>query len=188
MEIKREEIAKIVSESVSKSEVCRKLGLYTNGTGLRLVNKLIMRFKLNTSHFSHKAAVDKFNRKWKMITKICPVCGKTFETQEGHKREKITCSHSCSNTFFAKKRNLPEKYKSYRTMCFKNWEKKCLICGFDCVVEVHHLNHNHSDNRLENLIPLCPNHHQMLHTKKYSDMVKNEISKLISQRTLILND
>jgi len=25
----------------------------------------------------------------------------------------------------------------------------------------------HSDNRPENLVPLCPNHHEMLHSNKY---------------------
>jgi hypothetical protein len=173
----------IVKESVSKSEVCRKLGYSINGTGLRKLKLLIEQYDVDVSHFSHQAAVSKFNRKYELIEKMCPVCGTLFETQLGHSREKQTCSHSCSNTYFRSGENNPN-YKAeksdwgYRKICFSKWKKECIICGFDKVVDVHHLDHNNKNNDINNLVPLCPNHHMMLHTKKYNTEVVTEIKKI----------
>jgi hypothetical protein len=50
------------------------------------------------------------------------------------------------------------------------WKKvteKCLICGFDKIVDLHHLDHNHNNNSEQNLIGLCPNHHKMIHDRRY---------------------
>ena len=161
------EFSKLVKESVSKSEVCRKLNICYNGAGLKKIQALVNEYNVDISHFSHKSAINKFNRKYELIQKVCPVCGTTFETSKGHKREKTTCSHSCSNTHFALRRNKPESWKNYRTICFKYWKKKCILCEFDAVVEVHHLDYNNQNNEKSNLVPVCPNHHQMIHTKKW---------------------
>lgn len=171
MNITKKQFAQIVKESVSKSEVCRKLGIAGNGTGLRKVTKLSKQYSVDISHFSQRAAMTKFTSKYKVITKPCPVCGKEFETKKGHRREKTTCSHSCSNTHFAEKRNIPSRYKNYKTICFKKWPKKCLVCGYDRSIHVHHLNGNHADNTVQNLIPLCANHHEEIHSSKYFDEV-----------------
>jgi hypothetical protein len=40
----------------------------------------------------------------------------------------------------------------------KEFHHKCAICGRH-EPQFHHLNENPSDNRAENLLPLCPNHH-----------------------------
>ena len=45
--------------------------------------------------------------------------------------------------------------------------KECMICGFDKMVDIHHLDHNHKNSVETNLVGLCPNHHRMLHSKKY---------------------
>ena len=42
----------------------------------------------------------------------------------------------------------------------------CVMCGFDAVVEVHHItprkrNGGGGTNELDNLVTLCPNHHAM---------------------------
>jgi len=178
------EFETIVKESVSKSEVCRKLGLPNNGYGLRKVCDLIQNYNVDITHFSHKAAINKFQRKYEIITKKCPVCEKEFETQLGHTREKRTCSHSCSNTFFRSGKDNPnwkdEKSEwGYRKICFSVWKGKCILCGFDMVVDVHHLDKNHSNNSINNLVPLCPNHHKAIHTKKYGKIVEQQIKEII---------
>lgn len=183
MNITKQAFQKIVKESVSKSEVCRKLGIAGNGTGLRTVMELVNKHAVDISHFSHKAAIDKFQRKYDLIIKSCPVCGNTFKTSKGHSREKTTCSHACSNTYFRSRENNPnwkaEKSEwGYRKICFSKWKKQCIICGFDKVVDVHHFDHNHKNNDVNNLIPLCPNHHMMLHTKKHNNEIVSEIIKL----------
>lgn len=179
----REEAQTLVAESVSKSEVARKLGKFPNGGGLRTVDMLVSMYNLDTSHFSQKAAIDKFNRKYELIQKTCPVCGKHFSERKGHKKEKITCSRGCSNTYFRSGKNNPNwkddvSEWGYRKICFSKWKKECIICGFDKVVDVHHLDHNNKNNDINNLIPLCPNHHMMLHTKKYNEEIVAEIKKI----------
>jgi hypothetical protein len=179
MNITKKQFAQIVKESVSKSEVCRKLGIANNGTGLRKVNQLSEQYKVDTSHFSRKAAMNKFTAKYEIVIKNCPICGNSFETRKGHKREKTTCSHSCSNTYFAEKRNIPSRYKNYKTICFKKWPKKCLVCGYDKIVSVHHLDENHSNNHPDNLVPLCMNCHEEIHHTRYKNEVIDKLEKVL---------
>ena len=184
MNITKEQAIDLVANSVSKSEVARKLGKHPNQLGLKLVNELIERYSLDISHFSQKAAIDKFTRKYELIQKTCPVCNNIFTERKGHVREKVTCSRACSNTYFRSGENNPN-YKAeksewgYRKICFSKWKKECIICGFDKVVDVHHLDHNNKNNDINNLVPLCPNHHMMLHTTKYNKEVVTEIQKII---------
>lgn len=53
----------------------------------------------------------------------------------------------------------------YTTVAWRHHKKQCVICGEDKVVAVHHFNENHNDNRPENLVPMCPTHHQYMHSK-----------------------
>jgi predicted HNH restriction endonuclease len=54
---------------------------------------------------------------------------------------------------------------------YKKITEKCVICGFDKFVALHHLDQDKSNNSGQNLIGLCPNHHQMLHTQKYREEI-----------------
>jgi hypothetical protein len=101
----------------------------------------------------------------------CPVCKKL------HSKDGVTCSYSCSNTYFRSgKNNGNWKDDTYQSTCFFHHGKKCLICGEEKIVAAHHVNGNHNDNRPENLVPLCPTHHQYVHSK-----YRNEIQPIIEQ-------
>jgi hypothetical protein len=105
--------------------------------------------------------------------KECPVC-KTKHSKEG-----TTCSYSCSNTFFRSGKNNPNwKDNTYRTTCFEHHKKECVICGENKIVAVHHMNEDRNDNRPENLIPLCPTHHQYVHSR-FKNEVLDKIEKYI---------
>ena len=41
---------------------------------------------------------------------------------------------------------------------------KCSICANDAVI-IHHIDNDPSNNTIENLIVLCPNHHSLVHSK-----------------------
>jgi len=187
----KEELQQIVSESVSKSDVCRALGIQKNGHGLRQVGKLIEEHSIDITHFSHSAAVNKYNRKYLLIEKCCSVCGSLFTTLSGHPREKTVCSRACSNTFFRSGENNPNwksgghstNFPIYRRICFDIWDQKCAVCGFDEIVSVHHIDENHSNNDVSNLIPLCPNHHAMCHTSKNKASMKEKIRELQKNNT-----
>jgi len=114
--------------------------------------------------------------------KICPVCNTTYY------KDGATCSYACSNTYFRSGEN-NGRFKSgssnYRTICFLHHEKKCIVCGEDKIVAVHHYDHNHKNNDPENLIPLCPTHHQYVHSN-YKDEVLYIIEEYVNNRIMDL--
>jgi len=60
---------------------------------------------------------------------------------------------------------------------YKKIIKSCKICGFDKVVDLHHLDENHKNNKVDNLIGLCPNHHKMLHDFRYRREMLNSLKE-----------
>lgn len=176
------QIKKIISESKSKSEVCKKLGLHNNGKNMNLLEDLVKKFSINTDHFRR---IDKKLR----IEKKCPVCQTKFETIKGHKREQHTCSIACSNTYFrsgednANYKDINEYDKrsrtfalKYRKICFDNHEHKCCVCEETKILDVHHFDENKFNNEPNNLIPICATHHNYLHSK-YKDEIIDKVIK-----------
>ena len=150
----------IIKSSKTISEAIHKLYGYYNGYTRKKFFKLIDEENINIEHLSSRPC------KYEVITKICPVCGKEFITNSGGQRSKVTCSHACSNSYFRSGRSNPNwKDDSYRSTCFEQHKKKCIICGEDKIVSVHHYDENRKNNNSENLIPLCPTHHQYVHSK-----------------------
>lgn len=60
---------------------------------------------------------------------------------------------------------------------YKKVIEKCVSCGFDKIVELHHLDHNRKNNSEKNLVGLCPNCHKMLHSKKYQKDIFEALEK-----------
>lgn len=114
--------------------------------------------------------------------KFCIVCGNQLKQ---HQLKQTTCSHSCSNKFYAGLRNKPENYKNYRTICFHNNIKKCIVCGEDKIVAVHHFDGNNKNNKKENLIPLCPTHHCYVHSGYY-ELIKCRIEEYVNEQCYIV--
>jgi len=177
------EFIDIVSNSKSRSEVCKKIGFHNNGRNMRVINDLILELNIDITHFER---IDKYPT----INKICPICSNNFETKNGHKKEKITCSNSCSNTYFRSNVDHPNwkpfsDYsggelrssnfsKKYRKLCFKYHKHECVVCGENKILDVHHYDEDRTNNKIENLIPICPTHHGYYHSK-YKEEVKNKI-------------
>lgn len=182
----REEVLEAVNSSMSRSDVLRKLGIAINGNGFRYLRKWEDEYDLDLSFPDPAKVIAEKNRKWKTVTKTCPICGNPFETKLGHPREKQTCGYACSNTYF---RSGPdngnwseesEHYTSYRKTCFHYYEEACLVCGESEIVDVHHLDHDRSNNSPKNLIPLCPTHHMYIHRGKGHLIMEQIRSKLIT--------
>lgn len=119
------------------------------------------------------------------VTKTCAVCNKEFTVTTRVARKQITCSYACSNKHFRTGENNGNwKRDVYRSTCFLYHKKECVICGENKIVTVHHYDENHENNSPENLVPLCPTHHQYYHSnfrneveKKINTYVNNFISK-----------
>lgn len=112
-----------IQDSISKHknllDIVKDIFNYENSRNLLLLKQYINEFKINVEH------IDRYWRNrakaLKVIERICPVCSKKFNTTE--KWNKITCSHSCSNTYvkFNKKRII-------------KIEKPCIVCGKNILV------------------------------------------------------
>jgi len=121
------------------------------------------------------ARTERIKGKKKIFKVVCEICKCKFDVEEYEKefpkKEKYYCSRKCSNKVGALvraenfKKNGTKSTFSYRTICFKHHGKKCIICPEEKMVCAHHINLIHNDNRPENLVPLCRNHHGYIHSK-----------------------
>jgi len=96
--------------------------------------------------------------------KLCPVCKKPIKDY----KHNVTCSSKCARNYYSemyKEYGKKDKNLTYTTICFENHKKECIICGENIIVAVHHYDHNPNNNKVENLIPLCPTHHMYMHSK-----------------------
>ena len=108
----------------------------------------------------------------------CLVCDNPIKN---YKSSKGTCSRSCANTHFRSgEGNGNWKNDTYQTTCWLHHKKECVVCGESNIVAVHHFDHNHYNNDPANLVPLCPTHHQYIHSRHrhlIEDVVQSYVSK-----------
>ena len=129
--------------------------------------------KYHTKEYKEKQK-EKADRKFGLIIdhhKTCAVCGKEF-IYRGRLKTKLYenakhCSRSCANSrqSWWNKEDNEYRSNSYRAIAKRHHDLKCVICGFDKIVAIHHIDENKKNNEPSNLIPLCPNHHEMVHSK-----------------------
>lgn len=129
---------------------------------------------------AQKLSVERKLGKLKLYSVKCERCALPFDVQEREKqhpaRERYFCSRACSNhrgagEEWGEKRN---GLKKYTTICFAHHERKCVVCGEDKVVAVHHMDENHHNNDPVNLVPLCPTHHHYWHSQ-WRDLIKETV-------------
>jgi hypothetical protein len=107
----------------------------------------------------------------KMIDVNCAYCGdltpKTLnDYRQGKKRNyNFFCSRKCQYTYQSEaskglgNNGYKNGNKCFRQIALQEYGHACTRCEYSLIVEVHHINGDHSDNRLENLDVLCPNCH-----------------------------
>lgn len=170
-------LEQLVKECYSWSELYRRYFDKGQPNGGVLTRFIKSNSHLDTSHFDKKAST----RKYLDILLNCPVCDKEFETKSGGDSARRTCSRSCSNTYFRSGRdNGNWRDDSYRTTCFLFHKKECVICGEANIVEVHHYDEDHTNNSPDNLVPMCPTHHQYWHSR-YNYLVKPKVDAYVAR-------
>ena len=109
------------------------------------------------------------NKKGKYVA--CKTCGKevwrTPKEIKDSKTGNLFCSHSCSATFSNVERS--ENFYIYRKIALSNLPNVCDICGYDEIVDVlqvHHINRDRRNCKLDNLQILCPTCHSVEHFNK----------------------
>lgn len=150
------EFREAVANSKSIAEALRYLGIKDQGGNYRIIKKAISEYNIDTSHFTGQG--------WNQGLKFIP--------KEGKPLEEILTENSSYQSFKLKKRLLKEGYKEYRCEKCKltEWE------GQQIPLELHHINGNNMDNRIENIQLLCPNCHAL--TSNYRGKNKSALSEM----------
>ena len=130
----KEEVEWAVKTSTNYTEVLRKLGINVQGNNSATLKRKIKEYGIDTSHF-------------------------TFHTTSYPNRKKDVNEYLVSDSSIHSFK-LKEKLLQYGLKL-----NKCEICGCESWLgkpincQLHHINGNNRDNRLENLQMLCPNCH-----------------------------
>ena len=112
---------------------------------------------------------------WKPKLTPCKRCGRERPNHA------LGFCNGCYNSLFqienVKKWNA-KLYHNIDPALYKRATSTCIICGFDKIVDLHHVNLNHKDNSEGNLVGLCPNHHKMIHHRDF----RQEVFKILEEK------
>lgn len=142
-----------IKDCYSFSELCRKLSLKPEGSNLKTLKRKLNEYEIDYSHFT--------GQKWQINTNN-PVYRNKYLPN--------LCEHSSLSSSNVK--NLLYRLNLKQNKCeycgVSEWNGKPLIC------ELHHINGEPSDNRIENLQILCPNCHSQ------TENFRNRSRKVVS--------
>ena len=127
-----------VKDCYSFAELCRRLGLKPEGSNPKTLRKKMNEFGVDYSHFTGQA--------WNKNPENPVYRGKYLPK---------LCEHSSLSSANVKELVYKLSLKENKCECcgITEWNGKPIIC------ELHHINGDSTDNRIENLQILCPNCH-----------------------------
>jgi len=145
-----------VKDCYSFAELCRRLGLSTEGSNPKTVKRKMDEFNVDYSHFTGKV--------WNKDPNNPVYRGKYLPS---------LCEHSSLSSANAKILVYRLGLKENKCECcgLSEWRGKPLVC------ELHHINGIPSDNRIENLQILCPNCHSQTDNFRSKNRKGNECSE-----------
>ena len=113
--------------------------------------------------------------KWQPKIQSCKRCKRKIAIHA-----KGLCA-GCYNYIFHLDKNRAYNQRKRNNISLKIYRqttKTCVICNFDKIVDVHHIDANKNNNSPKNLIGLCPNHHRMIHNSNF----RNEIFQNLKEK------
>ncbi len=146
------EFIEAAQASLSIAGMCKYFGLRPCGGNYKIMHKAIQEFNLNISHFTGQG--------WNTGLKFKPFEAKPIEN--------ILVINSNYQSYKLKRRLIQEGFK-------ENICERCKLSewqGLPIPLELHHKNGNNRDNRLENIVLLCPNCHAL--TESYRGKNKRQ--------------
>ena len=136
-----EDVRTAVQSSKSVAGVLRQLGLRPIGGNYKTIHHLISKFQLDVSHFTGQG--------WNV--------GLIFRPKAGLSDEDVFKQDSDYRCSW----RLRERYKKKTGITYCEQCHLSVWQGHQIPLEIHHLNGNNIDNRIENLKLLCPNCHAL---------------------------
>ena len=112
---------------------------------------------------------------WKPKRIKCKRCNRTRPLHA-----KGLCN-GCYNSVFHIDKTKEYQMRKYHNIDQKKYNqltKVCTVCGFNKIIELHHLDKDTSNNSDDNLVGLCPNHHRMLHNRLF----RKEVCLLLKEK------
>jgi hypothetical protein len=94
----------------------------------------------------------------------CAYCGSTFWRKQSRPASKSGLYYCCREHKDLAKRGTGRS--GHRTIAFHHYAHICARCGYEKeprILEVHHLDHDHSNNDVTNLQIVCPTCHALAH-------------------------
>ena len=157
----KEEFQKLISESTSISELLKKIGYPGYGGYHTEMTKYLKESDYDTSSLKgrHIKRYDDTGIPKKWLSEVL------VENSTGNSNK------------------LKERLIQYGVKKYQCENPKCGItewCGEPITLELHHINGNHYDNRLENLVLLCPNCHSQT-TNFRGKNSDNSLNKKLSE-------
>lgn len=85
-------------------------------------------------------------------------------------------SRECGNRYKNEQVKINDDGVAYRRNAFEAYPHECAICGYneeERILEVHHIDENRGNNKIDNLVILCPNCHKKitLHLSSYEELL-----------------
>lgn len=126
----------------------------------------------------------------------CILCGNDI-IRENNYRKKEYCVGCRKNLLKNRAKNRSRAYQeTIREVVIKTLGEKCVICDFDRIVEVHHINEKNNERgdwksyleeikKGELLVLLCPTHHRLFHQKLLSNEELEKINIYVRDKYTI---
>ena len=157
MKYTKEIMEKACLNAKSIAQVCRNLGLKPVGGNYKTVKNNMEKFGIDTSHFTGQG----WNKGLKSLEKTAIIPLKSILQKD------VNYSSSA-----LRERLIVSGLK----------QPVCEVCGYAENLELHHINGDHFDNRLENLQILCPNCHAKTDNYRGRNTSKNSTPQSLAKK------
>jgi len=112
---------------------------------------------------------------WQPKIKTCKRCQRKMAIHA-----KNLCAGCYNYTFHLDKSRAynQRKYNNVDLKTYRKVTKECVVCGFEKIVDLHHIDSNKENNSSKNLVGLCPNHHRMINNYNF----RQEIFQILKEK------